>query len=602
MPLKLRIVTSAVVAMICSWAAVATFGLAADDGDLQDHRQAVTLRRPSALCVNHSGSKLFTANRDSGTVSVVDCDSLEVIDEIAVGGQPSDLLAVQDGKRDAIIVLDAADSQLLVLRQRGGDWVVSSRVAVADHPVRCIANQAGDRLYVASLWSRAISVFSIEDLRVEPIAKTRLPFEPRELCLSSDGKRLIVASAFSGQIATANADDLQSVKMHLLRAHNIRGLAVNSRNELLITCQHLNPIAHSTRDDVHWGNMISNLLLKVPCEELSSATGNIDAFCIAEQLGEPGNAAGDPGAIAMGPDGAIAVLLSGVDEVAMGNVQSGIGRRIPTGKRPVAAVSLGQRLFVANQFSDSLTVFDWTQSEEASTSSVMLGPQPDLAEAQIGEQLFFDSRLALDGWMSCHSCHTDGHTNGQKNDNLSDGSYGAAKQVLSLLGVGETGPWGWNGSVSTLHDQVVNSIENTMRGKSPNPSQVNALVAYMNQLAPPTPANSTYNSMIDFDVAKSNNAELVARGQKLFRSNDCVRCHVPPTFTSPKVYDVGLTDTVGHTKFNPPSLRGVRYRSSLFHDGRASSLEELLSSYRHQLASTLDDRDIAALVAYLKSL
>ena len=52
--------------------------------------------------------------------------------------------------------------------------------------------------------------------------------------------------------------------------------------------------------------------------------------------------------------------------------------------------------------------------------------------------------------MSCHSCHPDGHTNGLLNDNLGDGNFGAPKRVLSLLGVGQTGPWAWNGGVADL--------------------------------------------------------------------------------------------------------------------------------------------------------
>lgn len=591
-----------VVSLLSSLATAPTSG-AHDGGDMEDLRQATLLRRPVALICNEAGSKLFTANRDSGTVSVVDCDSLEVIDEIDVGGQPADILVVKDGKRDAIIVLDTANNQLLVLRRRGDVWTVSSRVAVADSPVRCIANQAGNRLYVASLWSRAISVFKIEDLRVSPIATTRLPFEPRELCLSSDGKHLVVASAFSGQVVAIGTENLKPGIFKSIPCHNIRGMAFNGADELLIACQKLNPIAHSTRDDVHWGNMISNLLLRVPLEKLHEASGSMDASCIAMQLGEPGNAAGDPGRIVVGPSGELAVLLSGVQEVAIGDLQHGMTHRAQVGKRPIAAIGQGGRLFVANQFSDSVTVIDWADSKSNSPVTVSLGQQPILTEAQFGEQLFYDSRMALDGWMSCHSCHTEGHTNGQRNDNLSDGSFGDAKQVLSLLGVGETGPWGWNGSVKTLKDQVVSSIENTMRGSSPTEAQADAIVAYLEQLpAPPRTADANQWAAQETDSNAAGLTDLRVHGQQLFRSLKCVRCHVPPTFTSAEVYDVGVSDAVGNVQFNPPSLRGVNFRRAFFHDGRASDLKDVFSRHQHQLAQPLQEEDHAALIAYLRSL
>ena len=50
-------------------------------------------------------------------------------------------------------------------------------------------------------------------------------------------------------------------------------------------------------------------------------------------------------------------------------------------------------------------------------------PEPDAVAR--GERLFHDARLSHDGWMSCHSCHVDGHTNGLVADTLGDGSYGA---------------------------------------------------------------------------------------------------------------------------------------------------------------------------------
>src|SRR2546429_167098 len=81
---------------------------------------------------------------------------------------------------------------------------------------------------------------------------------------------------------------------------------------------------------------------------------------------------------------------------------------------------------------------------------IPLGPQPELSLAERGELLFYDARLSHDGWFSCHSCHTDGHSNGLLNDNLGDGSFGAPKRVLSLLGVRDTGPWAWNGTMPDL--------------------------------------------------------------------------------------------------------------------------------------------------------
>ena len=89
--------------------------------------------------------------------------------------------------------------------------------------------------------------------------------------------------------------------------------------------------------------------------------------------------------------------------------------------------------------------------------------------------------------MSCHSCHTDGHTNNLLSDTLGDGSYGAPKRVPSLLGVAATGPWTWTGSIPRLEDQIRKSIVTTMHGTKPTDEQVADLAAYLSSLAPPSP-------------------------------------------------------------------------------------------------------------------
>src|SRR4029077_11262463 len=144
----------------------------------------------------------------------------------------------------------------------------------------------------------------------------------------------------------------------------------------------------------------------------------------------------------------------------------------------------------------------------AKTGSVSLGTQPELTIADQGERLFYDGRLSHDGWMSCHSCHTDGHSNGLLNDNLGDGAFGAPKRVLSLLGVGRTGPWAWNGEMHDLEAQIKKSVETTMRGRSPRDEQVQALAAFLKTL-PVAPS---------IDSSDHVDPDSIARGKALFET------------------------------------------------------------------------------------
>jgi len=88
----------------------------------------------------------------------------------------------------------------------------------------------------------------------------------------------------------------------------------------------------------------------------------------------------------------------------------------------------------------------------------------------------------------------------------------------------------------------------------------------------------------------------------VFDREGCSSCHEPGNYTSPEVYDVGLDDRIGNRRFNPPSLLGVSQRDRLFHDNRATSLEEVLQRFRHNLSAELDETSQTDLLEFLRSL
>lgn len=549
-------------------------------------------RRPAAIAVSPDGRYLYTGNRRSGTVSVISAAKRAVIREIDVAGRLSGLAMSADGKH--LLATDDKNHQLLLLSGGPVDWKVTARLNVAAYPVDVVVSRSGDRGYVSSLWSQSVTVVRLSPAgKLETVATIRLPFLPGKLCLARKDSRLIVAGSFAGKIGVIDNERNALVAVKEVPGHNVRGLEVSADGtRLLTTQQSLNSLAHSTFDDVHWGNMMVNVLYSLSLDDVCDPKADPLRDRRETHLGAPQNGAGDPGAIAVAK-GRVAIALSGVHEVAVSGGLTDPFSRVSVGKRPTA-VSIspdGKRVFVADTFSDSVSVVDAERGKRVAV--IPLGPQPKPTPADRGEQLFFDARLSHDGWLSCHSCHSNGHTNGLLNDNLSDGSFGAPKRVLSLLGVGETGPWAWNGRVARLEQQVKNSVTKTMQGKPLPENDVAALVAYLKTLKPPPPPSR-------FDPKP--NAAAVKAGRRLFVWFNCGRCHAPPTYTSPHAYDVHLKDAAGNTRFNPPSLRGVGWRRSLFHDGRAKSLREVFAKHRHQLPRALSKSELKQLVAFLRSL
>jgi YVTN family beta-propeller protein len=307
-------------------------------------------------------------------------------------------------------------------------------------------------------------------------------------------------------------------------------------------------------------------------------------------LGTSSDGAGDPAGLVYDRSGAVVVALAGVDQVALGRSSTGHFRRVAAGQGPSALAMSpdGKVVYVAGSQSDTVSVVEVATGRLL--RAIGLGPRPEPTLVERGERLFRDARLSHDGWMSCHTCHTDGHTNGQLVDTMGDDSYGAPKRVPSLLGTGTTGPWSWTGSVDRLEDQVRKSIEKTMRGDEPSKEQVAALTAYLRSLTPPPVA------------APVHDGTAATRGREVFRKQRCTACHSSPHYTTGGTYDVGLVDEAGNELFNPPSLRGVGGREPLFHDGRATTLEEVFQKHRHPRNTKLSGDEIADLIAFLKTL
>jgi YVTN family beta-propeller protein len=548
----------------------------------------VSIRRPVALALADDGKWLFVANRDSGTISVIDPAEARAVAEVPAGRKLADLAIAPDGRR--LLAVDVDAGELLIFVRDGSKLQTPRRVKTSPAPVSVRIAPDGSRCTVASLWSWRLGVFTLDETPHD-VTTIDLPFAPREQLWLPGGKRLLVADAFAGRLAVVDAEHGVVESVRRLPAHNIRGLALSADGKrVLVAHQILHPMGTATRDDIHWGNLLTNNLRSLLLANVLNPKADLLAASELSYFGEAGHGTADPGGVAVASGGNVLVPLAGVAEVAYGD---GHGWRYATvGARPAAVVASpdGQRAIVANTFGDSISIVNL---KEATATEIPLGARRQLTAAERGEVLFHDARLAHDGWLSCQSCHTDGHTNGLLADTLGDGTYGTPKRVLSLRGVADTGPWAWNGSMTTLEAQVRKSIETTMHGKKPSDDQVRDLTAYLKTLPPP-PSRDRLRGGIDDEAAR--------RGREIFAKHACANCHVPSSYTSGKTYDVGLADEQGLKQFNPPSLRGISQGGPYFHDSRATTLADVFAKHRHQLKGDLGKMDLDDLLSFLKSL
>ncbi|MDB5339062.1 MAG: cytochrome c peroxidase [Planctomycetaceae bacterium] len=564
------------------------------------------LRRPVSAVFLTDDRTLCIANQSSGSLSLVDVERGELIGEWKLARSLVSLATLPN--RTRLLALDETNHELLLLHVTRANVRVESRLPVSPGAIHVVATLDGRRAVVAALWSHCVEILDLntnagDDFSPHVRHRVALPFAPRLQCLTPDGQRVIVADGFGGGLAIVELASGKILASQELNGHNTRGLILSPDGEEIVLAQQiLNEHLPTTQENIERGRLMQNVLRVLPLNSLLQAGQSVARNDAQSEtilrLGEFRAGAGDPAGVAWLKGDRLVVALSGVQQVAVVSHHHSVPvamSRTAVGQRPVAVIPRPgtSQVAVLNQLDDSVSLVDVDQRTVERTIS--LGAQPSLLPKDRGEHLFFDARLSRDGWLSCHSCHPDGHSNGRRADTLGDNSFGTPKRTLTLLGTAFTYRWAWNGEVVSLHDQVRKSLVDSMHGAKINAEEIRDIVSYLHTLAPPPP-------MLPLAVDAADQASIV-RGKKIFETQHCQNCHIPPiVYASHESYDVGLTDERGLSKFNPPSLRGVSQGTRYFHDNRAESLESVIEDYNHPGATVLNRQDLADLVRFLKSI
>ena len=563
-------------------------------------------RSPVDLVFSGDERWLVTANQTSGTVSLVAVAERQVIDELPVGDRPTSIVLVPGQKQVAVTCGDS--SELVIVDFSDGELSVSRRVDVGGAPYGVAVSSDGLTAYVSLELDDVVAVVDLANGRVrERIAVGRWP---RTMLLSNDGGRLVVAQNGGQTLAVIDTATQAVVFNEPVEGINFGQFVASSDGQHVyfpwMIYRH-NPI---NPKNIRAGWVLGSRIARIRFDEHARRE--------AMTLDPQGEAIADPYGMALSSDEEWLVASgAGTHELLVYHLPDLVFQdfggpgdhidpalafdrnkfyRVPLGGRPMAVRMArdDRHVFVANYLDNSVQVVDLLARRVAAEIDLGGADEPSLVRR--GEAIFYDGARSLDQWYSCHTCHYEGGTNAVAMDTNNDHSARTFKTVLSLVNVDKTGPWTWHGWQTDLSDAMRTSMLETMQGREPSDDDVNALVAYLEELEPrPTTA--------------APSAEAVARGQTLFESEraSCVNCHSGPHYTDGQLHDVGLaTHRDLYQEFNTPSLVRVGSRARWLHDGRAKSLEAVLSldhspeKVSGQAALTSDE--LADLVAFLKSL
>jgi YVTN family beta-propeller protein len=264
-----------------------------------------------------------------------------------------------------------------------------------------------------------------------------------------------------------------------------------------------------------------------------------------------------------------------------------------SGKGPRAMAVVGQTAYVAEYFTDSMTVVDMSNIPRFRTSSIALGPKLEMTARRQGEMLFHDASICFQAWQSCASCHpSNARADGLNWDLLNDG-LGNPKNTKSLLLAHKTPPAMITGIRENAEVAVRSGITHIHFAVRPE-EEAAAIDEYLKSL---DPVPSPY--LRDGKLSQS-----ARRGRKLFQSAGCAKCHEGPLFTDMQKHDVGTGEGLDQgVKFDTPTLIEVWRTAPYLYDGRAATVQEVLTKHnpqdKHGATSNLTEdqnKDLATFV------
>jgi cytochrome c peroxidase len=244
------------------------------------------------------------------------------------------------------------------------------------------------------------------------------------------------------------------------------------------------------------------------------------------------------------------------------------------------------------------------------------------AGATLGRVLFHDVRLSANDRVACASCHIQQFgfsDSAQFSHGFQGGLTGRHSMGLSNARYYQRGRFFWDERAATLEDQVLQPIQNTtemgltladlkvkLAASSYYPGLFTAAFgssAITDQrialaLAQFVRAMSSYQSKYDQAIASGNPASVLTSdeeaGRLLFTGPaGCARCHVTDAQVMDAPHNDGLDavtiDTgAGQGRFKSPSLRNVATRVRFMHDGRFTTLAQVVGHYNTGIQPNVD--------------
>ena len=624
---------AALVVRLAAWVAFGSSWAAACEG--------AVLRSPLAVAVAPNGRLLYVSDKTAGCVTVLDTASGKVVAEIAIAGEPNGLALSADGK--ALYVAERKSHSIVIIDTARA--TLAGRIQVGPWPVALAVGPKGKRLYSCNQGDHSVSAIDLSlGKEVKRLGAVR---EPSCAALTPDESRLIITNLLPHGVGT---DPALAADVCI---YDTEALAERARVRLPPGSTVVSGVCASP--DGKWAYVVHTIArFNLPITQLERGWVHTYGLSILEiasarrvatvLLDDMTGGSADPWAVVCSRDGTqLWISHAGTHEVtrvAIEKVHALLSGKVPPevaqlkdgdrdniwvrisqdpaileqlandltalyvagaisrastggmGPRGLALAPDGQRLFVANYFSGTVSVLD--ASGGRLLESIAVGPQAPPDAARRGEIYFHDAMRCFQHWHSCATCHPQGRVDGLPWDFMRDG-IGNGKDVISLVLIHLTSPHNRRATRPDPRECMRTGVTGSHL-IVPEASEVDDLTAYARSLQPePNPVAVRF-------------ADAAARGKAIFEGKaGCAACHPAPYFTDRKMHNVGIiTPSEPDGRYDTPTLIEVYRTAPYFHDGRALTIRDVLTKHDpggpHGNAKILTPQELDDLVAYVLSL
>lgn len=567
----------------------------------------------SMLAVSADGKRLASANRDNGTISIVDLAGRSVLREVPVGHHPESVAFLGDSATVAVSVY--GDDVVKLVNADSGE--ILETVEVPDEPYGVAATADGKRIYISCEYPGQVLEYDVER---KQIARTFAAGSMlRGIALSEPQNRLYVTEYLTASVIAISLETGDVVdRWPGTASENLaRQIVVHPTR----TKAYVPHIRSRTNVDKGEGAIVPFVTIvdteggKGRRRKPIAMDGFHSIFVVA-----------NPWEVAISGDGRrLVAVFAGTDDLYACRVMDddykeiAFERVIKVGHNPRAAQFSpdGRELYVYNTLDFAVDVFDVENWQRTATIAVCENPLS--AEVLRGKILFYTALQPMVGarWISCSSCHPDGDPDGRTWQNAE-----GLRNTMSLVGMAWTHPIHWSADRDEVQDFEITVRSPLMQGRGLIRGAVHQALGQPNKgLSADLDALAAYSNTHKFSLSphgKSGLSETALRGKELFLSAEtkCATCHSGPYYTdsqptSPfRKHNVGTgnddpSETLG-PEYDTPSLLGCYRTAPYLHHGRAATLEDVLTKCnpdnKHGKTSHLSEAQIADLIEFLKAL